>query len=76
MQVNVAKWGNSLGVRIPRSIANQVGIIEGIPVDLIVEDNHILIQKSYNLESLLAQINPKNIHSEVESGPAVGNEVW
>lgn len=76
MFANVSKWGNSLGVRIPRSIAEQLGISEGVPVELIVEDDHLLIHKVYRLESLLAQITPENIHSEIDAGSSVGGEMW
>ena len=34
MFATVSKWGNSLGVRIPSSIAEQLGISEGVPVEL------------------------------------------
>ncbi len=76
MFANVSKWGNSLGVRIPRSIAEQLGISEGVPVELIVEDDHLLIHKVYRLEALLAQITPENIHSEIDTGSPVGKEIW
>jgi antitoxin MazE len=75
MFANVSKWGNSLGVRIPSSIAKQLGISEGVPVELIVEDDHLLIHKVYRLESLLAQITPENIHSEIDAGSPVGREI-
>ena len=76
MFANVSKWGNSLGVRIPSSIAEQLGISEGVPIELIVEDDHLLIHKVYRLESLLAQITPENIHSEIDAGSSVGGEIW
>jgi len=76
MLANISKWGNSLGIRIPLSIAKQVGISEGEPVELTVENNHILIQKKYRLESLLAKITPENIHSEIDTGTSVGGETW
>ena len=28
------------------------------------------------LEALLAAVTPENLHGEVDTGPAVGNEVW
>ncbi len=76
MLANVSKWGNSLGVRIPSSIAEQLGISEGVPVELIIEDDHLLIHKVYRLASLLAQITPENIHSETDTGSPVGREIW
>jgi antitoxin MazE len=76
MYANVSKWGNSLGVRIPSSIAKQLGISEGVPVELIIEDDHLLIHKVYRLEALLVQITPENIHSEIDTGSPVGREIW
>ena len=76
MRAHVSKWGNSLGLRIPHSIAEQLGISESTPVELTVENNHLVVQKVYTLESMLAQVKPENIHSEIETGPAVGGEVW
>lgn len=76
MLANVSKWGNSLGVRIPSSMAQQLGIFEGAPVELIIENDHLLIHKVYRLDSLLAQITPENIHSEIDTGLPVGREIW
>jgi antitoxin MazE len=76
MFANISKWGNSLGIRIPSSIAEQLGISEGVPVELIIEDDHLLIHKAYRLEALLAQITPENIHSEIDTGSPVGKEIW
>jgi len=76
MLANISKWGISLVIRIPNTIAKQLGISEGVPVELIIEDDHLLIQKACNLASLLAQITPENIHSEIETGPPVGKEIW
>ncbi len=76
MLTNVSKWGNSLGLRIPSSIAEKLGIVEDTPVELIVENNHLVIQKVYSLASLLAQITAENIHSEIDTGPSIGKEIW
>lgn len=76
MLSTVSKWGNSLGVRIPRAIAEQLSISEGEPVELIIEDNHLLIQKVYQLKTLLKQITPENMHSEINTGAPLGKEVW
>lgn len=77
MLSHISKWGNSLGVRIPRAMAEQVGISEGISIRLVIKDNDILIQKkTCSLESLLSEVNPQNIHHEIESGSARGKEIW
>ncbi|MBE9915792.1 AbrB/MazE/SpoVT family DNA-binding domain-containing protein [Paenibacillus donghaensis] len=73
----VQKWGNSLGIRIPKSLALKVGIKEGSEVDLDVEDGHLVIKpKSATLDELLAQVTPKNLHKEVSTGEPQGQESW
>ena len=74
MHINVIKWGNSLGVRIPRVLANKIGIHEGTPVDVSIQDSHIVISKEYSLKLLIDQVTAENIHKEVQIGPACGKE--
>ena len=76
MLSTVSKWGNSLGVRIPRVMAEQIDISEGESVELIVENNHLLIQKVYQLKKLLEQVTPDNMHSEIDAGAPMGKEIW
>ncbi|GMX63991.1 MULTISPECIES: AbrB/MazE/SpoVT family DNA-binding domain-containing protein [Paenibacillus] len=73
----VQKWGNSLGIRIPKSLALKVGLEEGSEVDLDVEDGHLVIKpKSTTLEELLVKITPDNLHKEVSTGEPQGRESW
>ena len=76
MLMNVTKWGNSLGVRIPRTFANKIGIQEGTPVEVSIEGHCILIRKGYSLKSMLDQVTPENIHKEIQTGHARGEEIW
>lgn len=80
MSANIAKWGNSLAIRIPQNIAKQIDVTEGSVVDLTVTDGGIIIQpkkrKRYSLSELVNQITPENRHDEIDSGVAMGNEVW
>jgi antitoxin MazE len=43
MTTVVAKWGNSLAIRIPRSVAEQAQVTEGIAINFSVEGNRIVI---------------------------------
>ena len=43
MQVQVARWGNSLGVRIPKQIAERVGLREGARVEIEADADRIVI---------------------------------
>jgi len=75
--VYVSKWGNSLGIRIPVTVAKKVGFVEGTPVEIDVENNSIVIRrKSYSLQKLLSEIDTDNLHDEVETGEPAGREIW
>lgn len=77
MESQVTRWGNSLGVRIPKSLAQKSGLTEGTPIVFEVEDDAIIIRrKRYSLEKLLSQVTPENLHGETDTGPSVGREVW
>lgn len=80
MVATVARWGNSLAIRLPQHLAKEIHFTEGVEVDLIVIDGNLVIKprirKRYSLEDLIAAITPENLHTEVESGIVVGNEVW
>lgn len=75
----IAKWGNSLALRLPRSMAESVNLQEGTPVKLRIEGGSIVItpaRPKYRLADLLAQITPTNIHGEVDWGERRGQEEW
>jgi antitoxin MazE len=73
----MAKWGNSLAVRIPRAFADQLGVAEGSAVEIAAAGNAITLRKpAYALETLLAGITPENLHGETVTGRPVGREAW
>jgi antitoxin MazE len=73
----VQKWGNSLGIRIPKALALKVGLEEGSEIDLDVEDGHLVIKpKAKTLEELLDHVTPNNLHNEVSTGEPEGREIW
>ncbi len=80
MVATVAKWGNSLALRIPQHIVKAIQLTEGSEVDLVVIDGNLVVKPrprlSYSLEELVAAITPENLHSEVDSGVAMGHEAW
>jgi antitoxin MazE len=77
MQSRIKKWGNSLSIRIPKVLAQKVGLTEGTPVELHLKDSAIIIRKKrYSLEKLMSQVTPQNIHGEIDSGRPVGREEW
>ena len=80
MLTRVRRWGNSLGLRIPRSFAAEMGVDDGSPVDLSVHDGEIRVRpvrrRVYSLDVLLESIRESNLHGEVGTGRPVGREVW
>jgi antitoxin MazE len=80
MQTKVQKWGNSLALRIPRSFAAEAQVEEGSTVDVSVENGSLRVRpvraRRYALRELLKGVSQRNLHSEVETGEAVGREAW
>jgi antitoxin MazE len=61
-------------------LAEEAGLNEDSPVTLSLEEGKLVIapivQPRYELEVLLAQVTPENVHGEVDTGGAVGGEAW
>ena len=80
MLTKVQKWGNSLALRIPKALARDAQLENDSLVEINIVEGQIIITPvvapSWTLEELLAGINKKNIHHEVDTGSAIGNEVW
>ncbi len=79
MRTQVSKWGNSLGVRIPKAYAEELGLCEGATVEVKVSGRKLVLEPvrpQYTLEELVAGITPKNRHGETDWGRPVGRESW
>jgi antitoxin MazE len=79
MLLTVKKWGNSASVRIPSSIMEAAHLELDDPVDIREEDGRIVIEpirtREYRLDQLIAEITPQNLHTQVDFGTPVGNEM-
>jgi antitoxin MazE len=79
MTTQIAKWGNSLGLRLPKSVAQEAGIADGDTVDVVVKHGAIVIRSAkptYSLDELVGAITPSNRHDESDWGRPVGRETW
>ena len=80
MVTKIQKWGNSLGLRIPKSFAKDAGVEEGSPVDISIEGDRLVIKPiraaKYELDDLLSRVRKDNLHDEIQTGDPVGREVW
>ena len=78
MTATIQKWGNSLALRIPLAIAKQIHVQEGDAVTLKVSAAGLTMKpapKGLNLDDLLAQMTPENLHPATEWGTDTGREV-
>ena len=80
MKVLVKKWGNSAAVRIPASVMEAAHLNLDQPVDVKEENGRIVIEPErpgiFSLGELLDGITSSNLHHSVDTGPAVGREIW
>lgn len=79
MTIKIARWGNSLGIRIPKQIAEQVQLNEGDEIEISTDKNKLILipqKKKYTLEELLDGMSDEHLHSEVDWGESVGREQW
>ncbi|MGL6341359.1 MAG: AbrB/MazE/SpoVT family DNA-binding domain-containing protein [Waterburya sp.] len=79
MSIKIAKWGNSLGIRIPKQIVEQIQLTEGMELEITREDNKLILTprtKQYTLKELLEGMSEHHLHSEIDWGEPVGKEQW
>ncbi len=78
MQTQIARWGNSLAVRIPQPLARAVALAEGSAIEIEVEDGRIVLRPTPpaapSLAELLAGITPDNLPDESFDDAPVGHE--
>jgi antitoxin MazE len=73
IQVQIAKWGNSLGLRVPRDVAARVGLTEGMRVDIEAsDDGRIIVTRSrrrFTLAELVKGMTPEREHVLEDDAP-------
>ncbi|MFH0948386.1 MAG: AbrB/MazE/SpoVT family DNA-binding domain-containing protein [Elusimicrobiota bacterium] len=80
MTTYIQKWGNSLALRIPKAIANEIKLNIGAEVKLLLAGKKLLVfpigGDRVSLRCLVSKITEKNRHHEISTGQPVGNETW
>jgi antitoxin MazE len=78
MKAKIAKWGNSLAVRLPKPYADELGLKAGSTVEVEKDGTRLAIETvprqkipHYRLEDLLAQIKPGQQPPPLEDWSAV-----
>jgi len=73
MKTNAQMWGNSLAIRIPKGIAQELNISANDPLNITVIDGNVVVtpekhHKTYQLNALLKAITKRNLHGEGDFG--------
>ena len=79
MKAAFRTWGNSLALRIPKDLAEEIGAKDGRPATIEVRDGKLVIEvikpkkKRLTIEELCKGLGPQE---ETDWGPLRGNEYW
>jgi len=80
METNIQQWGNSLGVRLPKDIAQKHSFGVGSRVRITDTKTGVVInlvpKKKASLSEMLKDVTDENMHTDVDWGESVGKEVW
>lgn len=80
METVVKKWGNSAAVRIPAALLEAAHLDIDQSVEVREEQGRIVIEPArptaYSLDDLVSGITKDNRHASIDTGSAVGGEVW
>lgn len=78
--IKLQKWGNSLGLRLPKKLAEDLEIETGSEVDIAIVKGKLVLTpikpRKQTLSELLSKVTPSNRHDEVELGNKRGRETW
>jgi antitoxin MazE len=76
----ILKWGNSLGLRIPKSFAKDLEIEPNSEVDITLREGQLIIRPlprpEYTLGTILSEVTQDNLHDEVDFGGPTGREAF
>lgn len=79
MQAVVARWGNSLAVRIPKAAVESLGLEDGDAVTIAEENGSLRITRANRIDiaAMIAAMRSETFHDDPwESMAPVGNEIW
>lgn len=75
----IQDWGNSQGIRIPKSILDELNWSKNEEIIIKVQDNKLIIEKEKkrkNIKELFENYNKEYQPIEIDWGNQVGDEIW
>lgn len=80
MKITAQKWGNSLAIRVPKSVAVQVGLKAKDDLEIEVQAGTVVLtphlRRVYRLDDLVKRITSRNVHDAIDFGDPKGREAW
>jgi antitoxin MazE len=80
MNARIQRWGNSLALRIPRPVAQHLGLVQNSLVHLSMTSTRLTVvpapKERPSLDQLLSRVTRDNLHKGTETGRPVGRETW
>jgi antitoxin MazE len=80
MSITLHRWGNSVGLRLPKPMLEQLGLTEGSQVDVMIEAGRLVIEpvrrRRMTMAELLEGFTSDDRPGEVDWGAPAGREIW
>lgn len=54
--MQIAKWGNSLAVRLPKELVRELGLQEGDQIDLVKDDGAVKVRRLPRADEVLESL--------------------
>lgn len=81
-QIQIARWGNSSAIRLPKAVLDELGLKPGQSVQLTVQDGRGIIEpvraRKVTLDWIVAEtkrLGSENAPETVEWGSDIGDEI-
>ena len=73
----IARWGNSLALRLPKSALEALGLHEGDSVTLEARDGRLIVEPAQRIDlgAMIAAITPETLPDEGFDSAPVGREL-
>ena len=81
MTTKIQKWGNSLGIRLPKALIESTSVSEGAEVTFSQKGSEIILKvkvvekKKPTLKEIMKGMKKSDFHPFIDWGPDVGKEI-
>ena len=81
MTATVKRWGSSVGVVIPKALADELGLSPGTPLEITREADAVVLRRRgrrarRSIDEIVRQMTPRKPLPGWDDTPPVGREIW